>query len=155
MADRVVNVLDVDGAPVQKRLDEMGDGYYAFAMTDGGPGWDSVFGISDTDGKFGAYYSTDATSTDYVAVTDSPTTDYCIVFTDIAISTGDAMAVSFFEEGEPTKVRYRCYMPANSGVHVFTPRGKIKFRANRRLLMQASATGAISCLVGYYQEASS
>lgn len=152
MADKYINYTDSTGGNVVMRVDALGDGYYAFAHTDGGPGWDTLFGIATTDGHYGAYVSTDMTSSDTVAVSDYPTTDQYLVITDIWYSSEAANVFTFTEETSG-KVKLRAYLPANSGMAHFKPRGKYKlFTKNKRLMAQASATGGVCVLVGAYSE---
>lgn len=112
---------------------------------DGGPAWNTVFGVS------GARFLSANQSASPAAVTDAPTAGKKLVITDIVLSVDAAMRVDFKEETTGT-VFFSVYMGANSAGQI-TPRSELKLpTADKRLQVQTSAPGNIAVTVFYYSE---
>lgn len=94
------------------------------------------------------FHSTDQHSA-AAAVTDAPDTGLQLVITDLAVSVGSNMIVTFSEETSGT-VLLRFNMLANTSV-VFSPRSKLTLAtADKKLMVQTSASGLIDVTAQYY-----
>jgi len=126
-----VSLIGADGSPE--------------AVKDGGPGWESVFGVS------GARFTSANQSASAASVTNAPTTGQKLVITDVLISVDTAMRVDLKEETSGT-VLASLYLPANGTVQ-FTPRGKLKLATvNKKLQLQTTVSGNVATTVFYYSE---
>jgi hypothetical protein len=115
-------------------------------LSDNGPAWASVVGVS------GAAFASANQSAAAAAVTDAPTAGQKIVLTDLVVSVDTALTVTFTEETSGT-VKAVLYMAANSTAQI-TARGKIKLdTADKRLMVRTSASGHIAVTAVYYSEA--
>ncbi len=115
------------------------------ATKDAGPNWTSAFGVSSA-----KFQSADATTA--AAVTDAPTSGQKLVITDILVGTDTAMRADFQEETSGTIIA-SIYLAANSTVQ-WTPRGKVKLAtADKKLMIDASASGNVAVTVCYWSEA--
>jgi hypothetical protein len=115
------------------------------ATTDNGPAWTTVLGVTSA-------VVTSADATTATAVTAAPTSGQKLVITDIIASSDTAMFLLFQEETSGT-VLFKIWLPANGTVQL-TPRGKVKLAtADKKLLVDASATGNIAVTALYYSEA--
>lgn len=113
---------------------------------DAGPAQAMSFGVS------GATFTSADQHSAAAAVTDAPGTGLKLVVTDLEISTDTALTFTFTEETSGTVVA-KYYIPA-AGVVQITPRGKRKLAtANKKLMVQTSASGNIAITAHYYVEA--
>jgi zona occludens toxin (predicted ATPase) len=114
--------------------------------SDNGPGWTQVFGVS------GAVF-TSADASTAAAVTDAPTSGQKLVIDDVIVSVGSvAMQVDLEIETAGT-VYVTIYATANT-MYQITPRGKWKLgTADKKLMVDTSAAGAISVTCFYHSEA--
>lgn len=114
--------------------------------SDAGPHWASVWGVS------GVPVTSADMSGGAVAVSDAPTAGEKLVITDILVSSDTALRFAFTEETSGTVIAY-VRVPAN-GTAQITFRGKRKlWTADKKVYCQASASGNVEVLVGYYSEA--
>lgn len=117
------------------------------AAGDGGPTWDSVFGVT------GARFTSANQSASAASVTEAPTSGQKLVITDIFVSVDTAMRVDIKEETSGT-VLLSGYFAANTPPVQMTPRGKFKLAtADKKLQVQTSAAGNVTVTVFYYSEA--
>lgn len=135
------NALAVHDPQVGQIGDVLGDG--------------SVIGLLDalapavSLGVSGAAFHSANQSGSAAAVTDAPSTGLNLVITDLVVSAGAAMVVTFTEETSGT-VLLKLDMAANSTV-VFTPRGRFTLpTADKKLMVQTSASGTIDVMAQYY-----
>ena len=77
-----------------------------------------------------------------------------LVITDLVVSVGTDMSVTFKEETSGTVIFGPWYCAANSGPIQFTPRGKKKLPTmDKKLQVITSAAGNITVSASYYSEA--
>lgn len=133
-----------DGDYVSVNVDSTGR-LWARAQDDG-PAFTSVYGVSGA-----AFTSADASGA-AAAVTDAPTAGQKLILTDLTVSVGSAVTVSFTEETSGTLL-HRLYMPANS-TETIQFRGKRKLAtADKKVMVQTSGAGNVAVTAGYYSEA--
>ena len=113
---------------------------------DSGPSWPQLVGIA------GARFTSADASSAPAAVHTAPGTGLKAVITDLIVSVGAALTVTFTEETAGT-VLFTLYMAANSTIQI-TPRGKLKLStAVKRLMVQTSGAGNIAVTAFYRTEA--
>ena len=113
---------------------------------DDGPAWTSVFGVS------GAAVTSSDLSASPTAITDAPTAGQKIILTDLLVSSGAAISITFTEETSGTVIA-KVFCAANSTTSVQL-RGKVKLAtADKKLMAQASGAGALAITAVYYSEA--
>ena len=96
---------------------------------------------------------TSADASTATAVTGAPTSGQKLVIWDIIASTGSTALQLDFEEETSGTVLFTAYLPANGFIQI-TPRGKVKLAtADKKLMVDASAAGAVSVTVIYSSEA--
>lgn len=139
--------VDANGALfVNASLSSITAGTNVIGQTlDAGAGWTQLYGLSGVQ-----FTSADASTA--AAVTDAPTGGQKLVIDDIIWSTDTALTINFEIETAET-VYFTTYCAANT-VYQITPRGKFKLpTADKKLMIDASGAGNISCLVFYHSEA--
>lgn len=110
-----------------------------------GPAWTTVNGASGA-----AVTSADASAT--VSVTDAPTGGQKLVITELTVSVGSALTVTFEEETSGTDF-LKLYMAANT-TQTFKWTSKQKLgTADKKLQVTTSGAGNISVRASYYSEA--
>lgn len=115
------------------------------SSTDGGPAQTISLGVA---GK--AFTSADATTA--AAVSDAPQSGMKLVILDVIASSDTAMFLLFHEESTAANLYYKVFVPANGTVQI-TPRGKCKLTTvDKKLMVDASASGNISVTCIYYSE---
>ena len=113
---------------------------------DSGPSWPQLIGIA------GARFTSADASSAPAAVHTAPGAGLKAVITDLIVSVGAALTVTFTEETAGT-VLLTLYMAANTTIQI-TPRGELKLSAAaKRLMVQTSGAGNISVTPFYYTEA--
>ena len=113
---------------------------------DSGPSWPTLLGIA------GARFTSADQSATPAAVHTAPGAGLKAVITDLIVSVGTAMTVTFTEETAGT-VLFTLYIAANSVVQI-TPRAKLKLStAVKRLMVQTSVAGNISVTPFFFTEA--
>ena len=112
---------------------------------DSGPSWPQLIGIA------GARFTSADASSAPAAVHTAPGAGLKAVITDLIVSVGAALTVTFTEETAGT-VLFTLYMAANTTIQI-TPRGELKLStAVKRLMVQTSGAGNISVTPFYYTE---
>ncbi len=97
-----------------------------------------------------AFTSADA-SGGATAITDAPTSTKKLVLTDMLISVGSTLTLTFTEETSGTVIA-KMYMLANTSFH-FNPHGKIKLAtADKKLMVQTSGAGNVAITALYRSE---
>lgn len=111
-----------------------------------GPWWTSAFGIA------GAAFASADQSAAPAAVTSAPTSGKKLVVTDVTVSVGaTGQTVSLTEESSGTLIA-RFYMAANTTFH-WKPLSKTKLvTADKKLMVQTSASGNVAVTAHYYSE---
>lgn len=119
------------------------------ATKDNGPQWTSAHGIAGA-----PFTSADAQTA--AAVTSAPTAGQKLVVTDLFVSNNSAVALqfTFVEETSVTVIAGPFALPAGTSQQ-FTPRSKAwKLPvADKKLLVDVSAAGAVMVDAHYYSEA--
>lgn len=117
------------------------------ATQDAGPAWTTAWGIAGV-----PFNSADASS--IVSVTSAPTSGQKLVITDLIVSVGTAMTVTFKCETSGVVIAGPFYLPANT-IAQLTPRSKgwKLATADKKLQVIASVSGNITVQAGYFSEA--
>jgi len=116
------------------------------SLKDGGPAWESKFGLD------GICWTSADQSGSAAICTDVPDTGEKLVITDLMVAVEAAMSVVFSEE-DGTDDLLRLHFPA-AGTLQITPRGKFKLpTTGKRLMVRTSAAGNVYVTPFYYSEA--
>ena len=119
------------------------------AARDAGPSWTSVHGVAGV-----PFTSADAQTA--AAVTDAPTSGQKLVITDLLISNNSAVAIqlTFIEETSGTVITGPFALPSGTSIQLTTRSKGWKLPvADKKLMVDASAAGAIMVDAHYYSEA--